>query len=147
MDGLTSIMKFQIDRGLDKQQYSGANEQTNILEEILEARGLKISKENRGDLMDEFDEFAEMLEERQIASRMPNLMEHEMVDAYNDVIVFAVGSIMKLGHNPKLTLKEVAKEINSRKGSMVNGKFEKDLNQDPATLYLADYTTCRVHQD
>ena len=50
MDGLTGIIKFQKDRGLDKQEYIWENEAANILEELLEAYGFSIpnSSQTRG---------------------------------------------------------------------------------------------------
>ena len=64
-----------------------------------------------------------------------------VVDAYSDVIVFAVGALMKLGYDPEKALLETAKEINSRVGEMVDGKFEKDLSPEAKTnWYKADYS-------
>lgn len=71
--------------------------------------------------------------------------EYEMLDALCDLIVFAVGGIYKLGYAPAAALQETVKEILSRKGSFdaVSGKWKKDLNQDPATLYKAKYRNAR----
>lgn len=71
--------------------------------------------------------------------------EHEMVDALCDIIVVATGAINKLGYDPKGALEETLKEINSRAGAYdkTAGKWKKDRNQDPATLYKADYTSAR----
>ena len=66
---------------------------------------------------------------------------HELVDALCDIIVLATGAIHKLGYDPEMALDETVREILSRRGSFneSTGKWEKDLNQDPATLYKADY--------
>jgi hypothetical protein len=71
--------------------------------------------------------------------------EYEQVDALADTIVFAVGAIHKMGYNPTAVLLETLKEINSRIGELdeSTGKWEKDKNQDPATLYKAEYSTCK----
>ena len=71
--------------------------------------------------------------------------EHEMVDALCDIIVVAVGSLNKLGYDPKSALSETLKEINCRVGSVnkSTGKWKKDPNQDPATLYKAEYNSAR----
>jgi len=81
---------------------------------------------------------------------------HEMVDALADLIVIAAGEIVKLGFNPELCLKQTVKEISSREqdpaqatawavGNKQPGeKWLKNPNQDPATLYSADYSTCKL---
>lgn len=71
--------------------------------------------------------------------------ENEMVDALSDIIVVATGALHKLGYDPKSALRETVKEISSRKGSVdkAAGKWRKDPNQDPSTLYKADYTSAR----
>ena len=148
MQGIDGIIKFQKKEKLDEQRYSGLNEQVNIVEELLESAGLDTPKEHRPILRDFFSNFIEQQEAMGTSIRTENLDYGDMVDAYNDIIVFAVGSIMKLGYNPKLTLKEVSKEINSRIGTMVDGKFEKDLSDEAkAKWYKADYSTCKIHRD
>lgn len=71
--------------------------------------------------------------------------EHETVDALCDIIVLATGALHKLGYDPEKALKETVKEITSRQGCFNPdaGKWQKDVNQDPATLYKADYTNAR----
>lgn len=66
---------------------------------------------------------------------------HEAVDALCDIVVVAVGALYKLGYDPTTALTETVKEISSRRGSFDNetGKWEKDPNQDPSTLYKANY--------
>lgn len=68
---------------------------------------------------------------------------HEAVDALCDIIVVAVGALYKLGYDPTTALAETVKEISSRRGNFntETGKWEKDLKQDPNTLYKADYTS------
>jgi predicted HAD superfamily Cof-like phosphohydrolase len=143
MQGLDLIIKFQKDRELDKQKYRGLNEQVNIVEELLESAGLDTPKDNRPQLMESFSDFIEEMEALGTSVRVDDLDFEDMVDAYADIIVFAVGSIMKLGYDPKLVLKEVGKEINSRVGSIKNGKFEKDLSKKDQ-WYKANYSTCKL---
>lgn len=68
--------------------------------------------------------------------------EYEMIDALCDVIVVATGAIHKLGYDPTEALSETVKEITSRQGNFNEdtGKWEKDRNQDPSTLYKAVYS-------
>lgn len=79
--------------------------------------------------------------------------EHEQVDALFDLIVIAVGALHKKGYLPRAVVKEGMKEIGSRRQSPSqeaewndygpSGKWQKDRNQDPATLYKADYSKAR----
>ena len=67
----------------------------------------------------------------------------DRVDALCDLIVVAVGGLYQLGYDPEKALAETVKEVLSRKGTtnQITGKWEKDPNQSPDTLYKADYTT------
>lgn len=144
MDVIKEIERFQTDRDLHLKEYDGLNEATSIIEELLEAEGLDVTKANRAKLTQKYLGFTIDCEVYGVADRVArfkDVLEHEKVDAYCDIIVFAVGAIMKLGFDPELSLQEVAKEINSREGSMVGGKFEKDLSPEAvAKHYKADYT-------
>jgi len=155
MQGIDLIIKFQKDRELDKNQYSWITEATNILEEILEANSYDVSKEKREIMSAEFQIFIYMLQRKDILvveSEPENndKKKDEIVDAYGDIIVFAIGAIMKLGYDPKLVLKEVGKEINSRKADpeepVKNGKWNKWVDQPKETLYKADFSTCKLPQ-
>ena len=79
-----------------------------------------------------------------------------MVDALADIIVIAAGEIAKLGYNPELCLKQTVKEITCREqdpdqatawanGERLPGeKWLKNHEQDPSTIYKADYSTCKL---
>lgn len=71
--------------------------------------------------------------------------EHEMVDALCDIIVVATGALYKMGYNPKESLQETIKEISARTGilDVATSKWRKDPNQDPSTLYKANYESAR----
>lgn len=66
---------------------------------------------------------------------------HDIIDALNDIRVLATGAVWKLGQEPELSLKQTAKHILSRKGTFntETGKWEKDRNQDPSTIYEPNY--------
>lgn len=68
--------------------------------------------------------------------------QHETIDALNDLRVLAEGGLWQLGQDPELSLQQTCKEILSRQGSLnpTTGKWTKDPNQAPSTLYKADYT-------
>jgi len=71
--------------------------------------------------------------------------DDQRVDALNDIIVLAAGAIHKLGYKPELTMLETVKEISSRKGAinLATGKWEKLKDQDPSTLYKANYNNTK----
>jgi len=98
----------------------------------------------------------EELDELQKAIAVTNI--HEIIDAANDAIVVLAGLITKFGYNPHLTLKQTVREISSRQQNPKQAfhwksnpdlvgktKWQKDINQDPSTLYKADYNTCKLH--
>lgn len=63
----------------------------------------------------------------------------EIVDAFADIIVFSTGAIIKNGYNPEKVMDEVLKEIESRSGKIIDGKFVKDLN---VKTYKANFSEC-----
>lgn len=111
---LDSIVKFNVQRGL---KLFNAKAELLMLEEELQ-------------------EFKDAFQKND---------EHEMVDALCDIIVLATGAIHKLGYDPTKALLETTNEIHSRKGAFNEsvGKWQKDLNQDPASLYKANYDVAR----
>lgn len=145
---MKSLIKFQTDRGLDKKEFNPINEASNIIEEILESIGLDVPKENRPRLKNLVTEFLKACQGSGIAKKNYSLeepIEYIPVDAYCDIITFATGALLKLGYNPEKAITECGKEINSRVGSMVDGKFEKDLSDEAkANWYKADYSKAKL---
>ena len=145
---MKNLIKFQVDRGLNKKEYEPLNEHANIFAELMESIGLDVSKEKRPALKNELSKFVALLKQKKIATQVFEyacyVPSEDRVDAYCDVITFCVGAVMKLGYNPIISIDECGKEINSRIGSMVDGKFEKDLS-DKARLnwYKADYSIAK----
>lgn len=133
---IRQIMRFQQDRGLDKQPFDADNEAVNIVEELLEMNGYDVPKEERSILKHEWVRFVERQVGAGTAVPAQKHDDTDRIDALGDIIVFAVGAIMKLGYHPEYILTEVAKEINSRSGKMVDGKFVKDEN---AEIYKANF--------
>lgn len=100
------------------------------------------------------DKLEEELQEFRDAYKAGDL--HGMIDAMADLIVIAAGETVKLGYNPELCLKQTVKEITSREqdphqaeawanGQRLPGeKWLKNRQQDPATLYAAEYHTCKL---
>jgi hypothetical protein len=138
---MKELIRYQTDRGLDKKSFEINNEVANIFEELLEAHGLDVSKENRPMLKDAVSTFVDTLLDEGIAISGDIPSNFERVDAFVDIIAFATGAILKLGHNPIVAITECGKEINSRVGKIVDGKFEKTLTQEARNnWYKADYT-------
>ena len=154
MSAINEIKRFQIERNLDKQEPVWLLEATNIIEELLEARGYGfINKHALSKFIDET--MIAILEGRRIVADKKEPTRDDVADAAGDIIVFSIAWIMKAGYDPECTLTEIAKEINSRQqdpeqkkqypqGIPAGIKWMKDKNQDPATLYKADFSNCKT---
>ena len=101
------------------------------------------------DSMKEFDMLLEELEEFGEATT-----DEDMVDALCDLIVVATGGLFKLGYDPEKCMDEVIKHISSRKQDPqqkevwdkwgASGKWQKQKDQDPSTLYEPNYERCKI---
>lgn len=129
MDMFTKIEKWNEERGLLEKGFDHAREASFIIEELLESTGTYDSVTAR----DKALAYAE-----EIIGGAPATPE-QIVDAFADIIVFATGAIAKNGYSPALVMDEVFKEIDSRKGTLLEGKFVKDPNVVP---YKADFNRC-----
>ena len=139
MNIIKQIEQWQKDRGLDKEKYELLNEATNIVEELLEANGFKISKDKRNILRKKYDDFTDkLIEEMNLKFKQPT--DEDRIDALFDVCVFAIGGMLKLGYKPECVFIEGIKHISSRTGSIVNGKFHKDTN---VKTYEPQYNKCK----
>ena len=145
---LKEIVRFQTDRELDKKEFNVINENTSIVEELLEAHGFDVEKKDRPRLKENWLGFVNIMEVDGVTTPIKRTISpNDRVDAYCDAIVFAVGALLKLGYEPELALLEAGKEINSREGSMVDGKFEKDLSDEAqAKWYKANYAECKIKE-
>ena len=143
---LCEMIRFQTDRGLDKKDFNIDDELLNIIEEMLEAKGVrdKDDREFSKIVLDSFNSFVSYvsLYEKDYYSEPTDNTE---VDAFCDILDYATGGILKKGYNPIITLDEMAKEINSRVGTFKNGKFTKDKSiEAQAKWYKADFTKARL---
>ena len=152
-DPITEIQKFQIDRQLHLMEYNNFNETSLILEEIFESFGFDVPKENRDQLVNSFKSWMTTLNENGVIfydeSKINvngDIKWEESVDSTCDQIVFLIGKLMKLEVDPKLALLEVAQEVNSRKGRLIDGKFikfkEGEKGYEPT--YKANYNKCKI---
>ncbi len=130
MDFFEKIVAWNNERGLIEKGYHHTNEVSFIVEELIESNGNIESVEAREKALSIAKEITSQ-----------ETKEHEKkVDAFADIIVFATGAIAKLGYNPSKVMDEVYKEINSRTGKLIDGKFVKDPD---APRYYADFTNCK----
>ncbi len=148
MEVFKELRRFQTDRGLDKQEFCITVASKNIIEELLEAHGIK---EDRDRILtrDLYEHMALMV--HRVKCEEAGFPLHKVkwikptnrmkVDAFCDIQVFAGGEVGKLNYNNEIALHEVATEINSREGEMIDGKFCKW--KDPgskARWYKADFS-------
>lgn len=130
MDILTKIVEWNVERGLIERGFNHEKEASFIIEELLESTGNHDSITARA----QAEEYTQ-----KIITTTPENPE-TIVDAFADIIVFATGAIAKLGYDPAQIMDEVHKEINSRTGTLIDGKFVKDPN---AKIYTADFSQCK----
>lgn len=82
------------------------------------------------------------------------LNENLVVDTICDIKVFSINELGTMKYNGKKCMKETIKEISSReqdKDQKENwfkngavGKWQKDSSQDKDTLYVANYSKCKL---
>ncbi|MGB0925362.1 MAG: hypothetical protein ACPGTS_01490 [Minisyncoccia bacterium] len=125
------IIEWNRERGILSRPFNHEKEISFIVEELLESTGNYDSNNAR--------ETAEEITKTITADMNPT--PEQIVDAFADIIVFATGAIAKTGYDPDAVMDEVYKEINSRTGTMIDGKFVKDPD---AVRYHADFSNCRL---
>ena len=144
MNVFTEVRRFFTDRKLNEMEFDTLNFQGNVLEELFELAGYDVPKENRVNLKRSFEIYTQTLHGGGVINFIGKPSEHDEVDAINDIVVFCQDGLGKKGYDGAMTLAETAKEINSREGSIVDGKFEKDLSPEAkAKWYQANYTHCK----
>jgi len=74
--------------------------------------------------------------------------KEQIVDALCDIKVFATGAIRKAGYDPDIAMDEVIREIESRIGKVVDGKFIKDKSPEAMkNWYKADFNKALIKND
>lgn len=132
MNMFEKIIEWNRERGLIKRGFNHVKETSFIVEELLESTG-------------NYDSITARDKASEIASQITLNAKHEpevIVDALFDIIIFATGAMAKLGYDPTKVMDEGFKEINSRTGSMIDGKFVKDPS---AEMYVADFINCKLN--
>ena len=133
MDIFEKIVEWNRERGLLDKGFDQTKETSFIIEELLEATGNYNSINAR--------ERAQKYANEITAGAQPN--NHDLVDALFDIIIFASGAMAKLGYDPTKVMDEGFKEINSRTGTLMDGKFIKDLE---TKKYEADFSDCKFEK-
>ena len=154
MTVLRELRKFQEDRLLHKQEFNLRVASMNIIEELLEAHGVHESKErNVSDkvyremlmIVDKVD--TSIAYGAQMEAQIVPVGWDDFVDAFCDIQVFAGGEVGKLGYDNEKALTEVSKEINSREGAIINGKFVKEQSlKAQAKWYKADFDKAKLSE-
>lgn len=130
MNMFQKIVTWNRERGLLEKPFNHEKEVSFIIEELLESAG-------------DHDSITARAQAEEIAATITNTEyfdPEKAVDAFADIIVFATGAIAKLGYNPDQVMEEVHKEISSRTGTLIDGKFVKNPN---AEKYTADFSQCK----
>lgn len=131
MDMFQRIVEWNRERGILNLDFNHVKETSFIIEELLESSG-------------HYDSLTARDKATTIATDIigaPNASPEQVVDAFADIVVFATGAMAKLGFEPSKVMEEVYKEINSRTGEMVDGKFIKHADVVP---YQADFSDCKL---
>jgi hypothetical protein len=132
MSVLQRIVSWNKERNLLAIGFDHKKEASFIFEEVLESTGQYDSASAR--------ERALVLAEEVVGDGQVN--PETVLDAWADIIVFATGAIAKLGYDPDIVMEEVYKEINSRTGTLIDGKFIKDKDVVP---YKACFTDAKLN--
>lgn len=134
IDTIDQVSQWQVVRNLQMIPFKQDDEVSNILEEMIESYGLSSS------------------DSRQVAKHVVSLIHQEiqakdciqmvtdedMVDAFFDTIVYAVGSMLKLGYNPIGVMSEGLKHIEGRKGRY-EPEIGKYVKEPSGHLYQPQY--------
>ena len=152
------IEDWNEERGLIKTpaECDVTNNMAFVIEEVIEAMTTMKSDEARtsalvlaavirkGNLR-ELTDYAETAELNTGEDQIKDLDPEQVVDAAGDAVVFSIGTIRKMGYNPELAMNEVLKEIESRRGSIIGGKFTKDKSPEAQALwYKADFSKAKI---
>ncbi len=147
MEVFKELKRFQEDRLLHKQEFELHVASLNIIEELLEAHGISEGRK-RPMTHHIYEMMAHQVQwiknedgnydKESVTWSKPTV--HSIVDAFCDIQVFAGGEIGKLGFDNELAMAEVAQEINSREGEIIDGKFCKWKDEgSKARWYEADF--------
>lgn len=140
MNIFEELKNFREDRGLHLNSFHLETYLRKDLEEMLELIGYpenycKAQAKNIAlNLLEDRDNYTDQ------TTLTNNYNSYNRVDALGDRIVYAIEAIEQQAYNAEIVMDEVSKEINSRDGEIVNGKFEKYRTPEAvAKWYKADF--------
>ena len=141
MNQMEQIKQWNVERGIDKQEFVLGAHIYMIMEEMFEMVGLPddlcktLAKKYTTYIQEEANAYGYTSTEEQI------------LDSMMDRIVIDAGGPAKLGYDVRKCLGEVIKEINTRTGSFdkASGKWIKDKSPEAqAKWYKADFSQCKL---
>ena len=152
-DSLDDVVNFFFKNKTNELPYRWSTTTTNILEEQFECYEGLDSNSAREFAKKTVEFMMDLLAEKGISNlKSPE----EIVDCMADTSVYSMDAISKLGYRPKCVMKEVGKEIITRKqdpkqkaewekhGPNPSDKWRKDSNQPEEEKYEADFSNCKV---
>ena len=133
MNIVERVIQWNIERGLDKQDYNMNREFGFIMEEMLEGLGFNQLFPSKIEFRDYIRKSIIQIIDDTISQEKNVPVSADQADAFGDIIVFAIGALMKIcNKNPELgTPDELLERImlaNDNKGNKVDadGKIIKD---------------------
>lgn len=129
---------FRKDRGLDEQSFDMKTYLRKDFEEMFELMGFdrefcKTTAEEKA------NRYIELWLKAKSAGKI-NCTPFVRLDALGDRVVFAIEAIEQHGYDAEIVLDEIQKEINSRDGEVVDGKFQKyETEEAKSKWYKADF--------
>lgn len=133
MNVVERVINWNKERGLDKQDYNMNREFGFIMEEMLEGLGFNQLFPSKIEFRDYIRKSITQIIDDTISQEKNIPVSAEQADAFGDIIVFAIGALMKIcNQNPELGNPEILLErimlANDTKGNKVDadGKIIKD---------------------
>lgn len=123
------IIKWGEEKKIFQSKFNHNKEASFIIEELLESTG----KYNSISARQKSEEISEEILKNGSGTK------EEIIDAFADIIVFSTGAIVKNGYDPEKVMDEVLKEIESRTGKIIDGKFVKNTS---IKMYKANFSRC-----
>ena len=139
-NALSKIVEWQKERQLLRgaENVDLKNEVSFIVEELIEM----ISPHKSETARERAKEVVHKWKEEGLFSEKND--PENIVDAACDIIVFATGLIAKMGYEPNIAMDETLKEISSRTGEIIDGKFVKCKTEEcKKKWYKADYSKAK----
>ena len=135
------LSDWAIDRQINEVPFSQELVITNVVEELMEMAQIA-----PGDERPRAKVLARAMAGADTSYLTGDDLEYQEVDAMSDAIIYLINGLTQRGYYPEKVLWETYREINSRTGAIVDGKFEKDTSDEAkARWHKADYTDCKIH--